>query len=154
MDSALYLERCTRGELEAALDHVATRQRRRVAMAIAFAEPLTESVGESRTRIILSDAGFNVVPQVEITKGDTLIGRVDFLVDGCVAVEFDGLVKYAGKKGKMALAKEKDRETQIVRRGYEVVRIIWSELEDPAAIIARIREAKALALRRRAAMTH
>lgn len=152
MDSALHLQRCSREELESALVDVSGQQRRRVTMAIAFAEPLTESVGESLTRVILSDAGFTFVPQVEVRGRDLFVGRVDFVVEGCVVVEFDGLVKYAGKDGKLALASEKDRESRLVRLGYEVVRIVWAELTDPAAIIARIREAKALALRRRAAM--
>ena len=36
--------------------------------------------------------------------------------------------------------------------GSEVVRIVWSDLGDPAAIIAEIRDARRLALQRRAAM--
>lgn len=152
MDSALHLGTCTTAELEAALEQIPARQQRGVRLAIAATEPLTESVGESRTRIILADAGLRFVPQVEIRNAVRLLGRVDFLVDDCVIVEFDGLVKYAGKDGKLAIAAEKDRERQLVRMGYEVVRIVWSDLGDPAAIIAEIRDARRLALQRRAAM--
>lgn len=152
MDSALHLGKCTVAELEAALEQIPARQRRRARLAIAATEPLTESVGESRTRIILADAGLRFVPQVEIRSSVRFLGRVDFVVEDCVVVEFDGLVKYAGKDGRRALAAEKDRESQIARLGYEVVRIVWSELEDPATIVARIREAKRIALQRRAAM--
>lgn len=152
MDSALHLKQCTRAELEAALEHIPARQRRQARLAIAATEPLTESIGESRTRLILKDAGFAIVPQVEIRNAQRVLGRVDFLVDDCVVVEFDGLVKYAGKEGKMALAAEKDREKQIARMGYEVVRIIWSELDDPGSIVAQVRDAKQFVLDRRAPM--
>ena len=111
---------------------------------------MTESVGESRTRLILSDAGFRLTPQVELRNAVRFLGRVDFVVNDCVVVEFDGLVKYAGKDGKMALASEKDRESEITRLGYEVVRIIWSELEDTSAILDRVWAAERLARDRRA----
>src|SRR5690606_26703193 len=136
-------------ELEAAVVYVARKMRSKVGRVIAMAEPLTESVGETRTRLILRDAGFAVVPQAEIRDGPTLLGRVDFLVDDCVVVEFDGLVKYAGSDGKQTLAAEKDRETRISWMGYEVVRVVWSELHDPAEIVRRVQEAKRRALRRR-----
>ncbi len=150
MDSALHLGTCTKPDLEAALEQIPLRQRRRARHAIAATEPLTESVGESRTRLILSDAGFRLTPQVELRNAVRFLGRVDFVVNDCVVVEFDGLVKYAGKDGKMALASEKDRESEITRLGYEVVRIIWSELEDTSAILDRVWAAERLARDRRA----
>lgn len=152
MDSALNREKCTRTELEAAVSHLPKQKRAKVLRVIAMTEPLTESVGETRTRIILLDAGFQVRAQVEIREGRTLLGRVDFVVDNCVVVEFDGLVKYEGKNGKHALAAEKDRETQISWKGYEVVRLVWSDLDNPSAVVRRIQEAKRRALHRRAAI--
>lgn len=152
MDSALHKKWCTVDDLEAAIIHVAPKWHSRVRRAIAFADALTESVGESRTRIILSDAGFTVVPQFEVSLGRDGVKRVDFLVDGLVMVEFDGLVKYGGIEGQRALADEKARESRITRMGYEFVRIVWSELDNHRAIVRRVHEAKQLAQARRDAL--
>ncbi|MGA8047679.1 MAG: type IV toxin-antitoxin system AbiEi family antitoxin domain-containing protein [Dermatophilaceae bacterium] len=153
MDSALQRRRCTREELERAMADVDPRRRGQVTLAIAASEALTESVGETRTRIILQDAGFAVRPQAEIRDGERFLGRVDFLVDDCVVVEFDGLVKYEGLAGRTALAAEKERESRITRLGYEVVRVVWSELDHPVGIVQRVLDARSTARARRAAMT-
>ena len=121
--------------------------------AIDSTDDRAESVGESRTRLVLTDAGFLVESQVEIFDAGTFVGRVDLLVDGCVIVEFDGLMKYDGIDGRAALAAEKAREEHLIRLGYEVVRIVWADLADPLAIVARVRAARAVARERRAAMS-
>lgn len=148
MDSAAHKGVCTVDELRAAVDHLAPKWRRLVRRAIDAIEPLTESVGETRTRIILVDADLRFVPQVDMKDGKAFLGRVDFLVDGCVVIEFDGMVKYAGFKGQAALAAEKQRESKIAWLGYEVVRVVWSELNDPAALVRRIIQAKQRVARR------
>ena len=152
MDSALHLQASTTADLEQSVEQLATRRHAGVRRAIAAAEPTTESVGESRTRIILRDAGFSVTPQFVVMDGRHQVGRVDFLVDECVIVDFDGLIKYEGADGKFALAAEKDRESRLTRLGFEVVRIVWSDLEDPVAIVHRVLTAKRTAGKRRAWM--
>lgn len=152
MDSALHNRRCTIAELEAAVEEVAPRWHSRVRLAIAFSDARSESVGESRTRIILRDAGFAVVPQFEVRDGQRFLGRVDFLVDGLVVVEFDGMIKYSGVDGRQALAAEKRRESDITRLGYEFVRLVWSDLDRPAAIVVWVKEAQRVAESRRAGM--
>ncbi|HEU5144799.1 MAG TPA: hypothetical protein VFT81_06445, partial [Dermatophilaceae bacterium] len=74
----------------------------------------------------------------------TVIARSDFLVEG-VILEFDGRVKYGGEAEDAAavLWQEKLREDAIRRRGHPVERVIWSELERPGLIGARIRAAAA-----------
>ena len=64
-----------------------------------------------------------------------------------MVVEFDGLVKYAGQQGRAALAAEKARESAIVDLGYEVVRLVWADLANPAEVARRIRTAHARAVR-------
>lgn len=152
MDGALYLQRCTREEIKHAAMALPRIHRAVALRALDATDPCAESVGESRTRIILADAGFTVESQVQIFDGDTLLGRVDLLIDGCVIVEFDGLMKYEGNNGRAALAAEKAREERLSRLGYEVVRIVWSELTTPLAIVARVRDARRLARERRNAM--
>lgn len=152
MDGALHARRCTLAELEGAVAQVSPRRRRRVHLALAAADATTESIGESRTRIILRDAGFVVVPQFVVEHRGRFVARVDFLVDDCVVVEFDGLVKYEGLDGSRALAAEKKRESELSHLGYEVVRVVWSDLSHPMGIVHRVQDAKRLALRRRAAL--
>lgn len=153
MDNALHKKLCTRAQLEEAAAQLPVLHRSVASRAIAAADGACESPGESRTRILLVDAGFGVVSQQEIRSGREFIGRVDFLVDGCVVVEFDGLMKYDGVDGRRNLAAEKTREERLNRLGYEVVRVIWSELNHPNELIRRVRVARALARERRAAMT-
>lgn len=153
MDGALHLKRCTRADLEGAIEQLDPRRKARALLAVRATEPQTESVGESRTRLILSDAGFVVRPQVELRDRAGFLGRVDFLVDDCVVVEFDGMVKYQGKTGLAALAAEKDRESRITRLGYEVVRVVWSDLDHPVGIVQRVVEARRMARARRAAVS-
>lgn len=152
MDGALHAESCTRAELEEAVDQVPPRRRSRVRLALAASDARAESVGESRTRIILHDAGFTVVPQFVVRDRGRVLARVDFLVDDCVVVEFDGLIKYEGVDGSRALAAEKQRESELSQLGYEVVRVVWSDLARPLGIVRRVEDAKRLALRRRAAL--
>lgn len=151
MDSALHLK-CTQEGLATALEQLPERRRGTAGMALGAADALAESVGESRLRIIVQDAGFTVRSQVRITDGDDrFVGRVDLLVEDVVVVEFDGLTKYDGLDGRQALAAEKARESRLSRLGFEVERVIWSELTQPAVIVQRINEAKFTALGRRAA---
>ena len=52
----------------------------------------------------------------------------------------------------MLEAAEKAREERLTRLGYEVVRVTWSDLEDPVALVRRVVRARQIALQRRAAM--
>ena len=153
MDRALRETRCERGELARSMATLAPRSQSAAQRALDAVDPRAESVGESRTRIILVDAGFTLRSQVRFTDRTGPVGRVDLLVDDCVVVEFDGLLKYAGADGRRALAAEKAREERLTRMGYEVVRVVWSELDDPADIVRRVRRARALARERRTAFS-
>ena len=151
MDSAVHRSLCSLADLESTAGALAGPKAGTVQRAIAACDPSCESVGETRSRIILMDGNLPFASQVDIADAAGFIGRVDFLVDGCVVVEFDGMIKYAGPTGQAALAKEKIREDRLRRAGYEVVRIVWSELEDPSSILRRIEQARRLARERRAA---
>ncbi|WP_256841679.1 hypothetical protein [Ornithinimicrobium cryptoxanthini] len=107
-----------------------------------LADGRIESVGESRMRFVCIVGGIEVVPQATIRdEQGTFVARVDFLVRGTnVVLEFDGRVKYADATGR-ALWDEKRREDRLRALGYVVVRVIWTDLADPMALVARIREA-------------
>ena len=84
------------------------RQALRAAGWLGQVDPASESVGESRARLLLTDLGFDVRSQVRISDDSGVVGaRVDLLVGARVVVEFDGLVKYEGAEGRAALAAEK-----------------------------------------------
>lgn len=97
-----------------------------------------ESVGESRTAFALHRMGLRFTPQVWIEDGDARF-RTDFLLDDApVVIEFDGAVKYEGRRDLLA---EKRREDRIRARGFVVVRVTWEDLADPLRLQSRIVEA-------------
>ena len=120
--------------------------------AVRLADARSESVGESRTRLLLNAIGFRPTSQFEIRDGHgRLVGRVDFLLEReRIIVEFDGLMKYADADGREALASEKSREDRLRALGYEFVRLTWADLSRPATVERLMRLAVAQAAARRA----
>ncbi|WP_427384929.1 hypothetical protein [Janibacter sp. G56] len=147
LDRALHERRVTREQLEsaAAVLQIGPRARSRMARVVKAADPACESVGETRTRVLLSDLGVAVRSQVVVRDDKGLIGRVDFLVGDRVVVEFDGILKYGGADGRMALRAEKVREDRLRAAGYVVVRLVWSDLDDPVRVLGLIQRALRLA---------
>lgn len=108
--------------------------------AIDLMDEACESPGESRTRLLVRQLGFDVDSQVTLRDSQGFVGRVDFMVKGHkVVIEFDGLVKYDGHDGKRALAAEKQREDRLRRLGYAVVRLTWRDL-DNVSFVRRVIE--------------
>jgi very-short-patch-repair endonuclease len=108
---------------------------------LAQADGASESVGETRARLLLLDLGHDVRTQVRISDDSGVVGaRVDLLVGERVVVEFDGLVKYEGAEGRPALA-EKRREDWLRSLGHEVVRLPGPDLERPRRVEALVRSA-------------
>jgi hypothetical protein len=137
--------------VEQAADRLAlgVRGRARARQALALSDSQTESPGESLTRLLLHGLGEAPRSQVQVWDGRGLIGRVDFLVDERVVIEFDGLVKYDGHEGQAALAAEKRREDRLRAAGYEVIRLTWADLDHPERVVLLLRQARArLAVRR------
>ena len=114
--------------------------------ALCFGSRLSESVGESRLRVLLHDHGLpEPVLQAEFHDHQGFIGRVDFHFPAYDAVlEFDGLLKY-GDGSPEVLVREKRREDRLRALGLTVVRAVWSDLDRPAHLIATIRQALARA---------
>jgi hypothetical protein len=79
-------------------------------------DPLSESVGESRLRVLMHAYGLPAPElQVEIHDADGFVARVDFFVrEYGVVVEFDGMVKYGGGSASV-LIQEKTREDRPTR---------------------------------------
>ncbi|WP_427886867.1 hypothetical protein ACQHIV_28760 [Kribbella sp. GL6] len=106
--------------------------------AAQFANGLSESVGESRFRVLLANHGLPAPElQVEI-RDDTgrLLARVDFLLGGVLVIEFDGALKYVD--GADAVVAEKWREDRLRERGYGVLRFGWADLNRAHETATRI----------------
>ncbi|WP_327636893.1 type IV toxin-antitoxin system AbiEi family antitoxin domain-containing protein [Kribbella sp. NBC_00482] len=107
--------------------------------AARFANGLSESVGESRLRVLLANHGLPE-PELQVEIRDAsgrLIARVDVLLERVCVVEFDGAMKYGNAEDLVA---EKWREDDLRSRGYQVVRVGWSDLDHPLTTANRIRQ--------------
>jgi hypothetical protein len=150
-DAALHAHRVTIDELLAEVARLSPHQgRQRALEAVLRMDPDAESVGESRTRMILQDQGLAYESQVVLKAPDgSFVARVDFVVEG-VVVEFDGRLKYqrqrddrdekaAGQRAADVVWLEKRREDRIRRLGHPVERVVWADLDRPGPLGARIR---------------
>lgn len=146
----------TKGQLWDALDRQEVAPYTlRIRAVIAHAEPLSESVGETRTRFEFRAAGLpDPVPQLVIRDDrGRFIARVDFAwPELMVIVEFDGLVKYSellppGMTMLDVIRLEKRRDRELAALGWTVIRLEWDDLTKPGLVMDRIGQA----LSRRAA---
>jgi hypothetical protein len=118
-----------------------------VRRVVRFADRLSESVGESRTRVLFRVEGLPPPRlQVEIWTDGRLLGRVDLLdEESMTVVEFDGRMKYRlnGAKDPRSLEEvlwaEKRREDDIRARGYGFARVAWHDLDQPGRTASRLR---------------
>ena len=146
-DAALQRGLVTRDALAERLRRVAQWPRSSRARAmVALSDGRSESVGESRCRIMLQANGISLVPQVTMMDRRTgKVIRADFVVEGTkVIIEFDGRMKYADGDA-TTLWDEKRREDWLRAQGYVVVRLTWADLEHPERAVAKVRRAMASA---------
>lgn len=107
--------------------------------ALRFGDGLSESVGESRLRVLMYEHGLpRPRLQTEFYDRLGLIGRVDFDFDEYESVvEFDGALKYGGGSPEV-LIREKRREDRLRALGRIVIRTDWSDFDHPAELAAGI----------------
>jgi very-short-patch-repair endonuclease len=118
-------------EVAAATKHRGAKGIGAVRRALALVDGRRESAGESLTARTCAGLGYVLEPQVWIGPW-----RVDFLIQGTtVIIEFDGAVKYTSRGDLLA---EKQREDDLRRRGYVVVRLMWADVRVPARARAKI----------------
>ncbi|WP_342373261.1 hypothetical protein PCC79_05715 [Propioniciclava soli] len=122
---------------------------RRARTAWELADPLSESVGESRSRALFHLEGIpapTLQRQIRDATG-RVVGTVDFAWDESNTVgEFDGAVKYgplvpAGRTAADVVMAEKRREALIQAEDWWIVRWGWQDLSRPRDLAARIRHA-------------
>lgn len=108
-----------------------------------------ESVGESRTALVCHRLGITaLVPQyVVVDDSGMFVARVDFADPSRkIAIEFDGLAKYDMQDGlsrREVLEQEKKRQERLMALDWRVIRLTWSDLNDPrryrAALVPLLR---------------
>jgi hypothetical protein len=136
----------TTEELEGALDQAGHLPKVGAARrALRFADGRSESVGESRTRLVLRSLGLpDPELQVEVLDRGQFVARVDFAYPELgVVIEFDGETKYGallapGESPSDAVIREKHREDDLRRLGLVVVRLTWGELSDRRLVYDRV----------------
>ncbi|WP_369258014.1 type IV toxin-antitoxin system AbiEi family antitoxin domain-containing protein [Geodermatophilus amargosae] len=151
-DAALASGSLSRGDLTGCLERMgAVPGSRRAARVTGFADGRSESVGESRSRVLLHRLGIPAPDlQVRLVRPNrSVIGRCDFGWQAHRTVgEFDGRVKYRAAEGRDpgdVVFREKLREDEIRDAGWEVARWTWADLEIPSVVDRRIRGAFARA---------
>ncbi len=119
-------------------------------LVLRLADPRIETVGEARSyHLCFSQHLPMPQPQFEIRDSSgQVIHRVDFAWPELgVFMEFDGKVKYEkflrpGERASDVVVREKKREERICRlMGWRCIRIVWADLDRPAATAAMIRDA-------------
>jgi hypothetical protein len=130
---------------------------RRAARVLAFADGDSESVGESRSRVLLHRLGLPAPAlQYRVRRPDgSLIGRCDFGWEDLGTLgEFDGRVKYganapSGRSPADVVFVEKVREDEMRDLGWQMARWTWADLSTPAVVADRLRRAFARGRRSR-----
>lgn len=125
----------TREQLAARLETWPVRLgRHRIIRVVEFADPKSESFGESIARVAIARAGFPApLIQHELRDHEGSMFPDFFWPEFAVAAEFDGKQKYVldeYTRGDPAAVvwKEKLREDRLRALGLRVVRLVWSDL--------------------------
>jgi hypothetical protein len=114
-------------------------------LAVSRSDGRSESVGESRTRLMFADHGFVTEPQWEVHHpSGAIAGRVDLLLPELgQMVEFDGAIKYGRllKPGQTigdVIRAERAREVLLEElTGLRMFRVIWADLDRPRHTLER-----------------
>ncbi|MET4003327.1 MULTISPECIES: hypothetical protein [Arthrobacter] len=113
------------------------RKARRVLHSL---DGLSESPGESRTRLIIAGMAIDQpVLQKELLAGGRIY-RPDFLWERQkLIVEFDGDIKYfAYERTDKVILEERKREKRLMELGWRFVRLEWKDLANPQEMKRRI----------------
>ena len=119
---------------------------RAAARVVDFADPLSESVGESRSRVLIHRLGLHPPDlQVRVRRRDgSVMARCDFgWEEHRTLGEFDGRVKYGrlpgpGREPGDVVFQEKRREDELRDHLWQVVRWTWDDLDRPRVVGDRL----------------
>ena len=121
--------------------------------ALRLLDARAESAGESVSRVLMAERGLPAPDPQLVVRNDRgeFVARVDFAWPALGVIgEFDGRLKYGrtldpdedrDRDAAEVLWSEKQREDQLRRLGWQVVRWVWDDLDDPALLERRLRTA-------------
>lgn len=116
---------------------------KRARQAIDALNSLSESAGETRTRLVVAEIPIGQ-PELQVSL-DTASGtyRVDFVWRRLrLILEFDGDTKYFDYvPTPEALIAERERENALIEEGWRFIRLKWKHLNNPELLKARIMRA-------------
>ena len=138
-DSALRREALTPADLAAALGDTLGRGAGQLRRVGALVDPLSGSVLETLTRLVLVEAGLHPVTQHVVRDGSLFIARVDFAWPAArLAVEADGFAYHSDRE---AYRRDRERLNQLERLGWRVLRFTWEDvMSRPEHVIALVRD--------------
>lgn len=160
-DPVRTLPALTKAELEAGIGAIySAAAARRIRAAIAFADPASDSPGESWSRALIHAAAFETpILQQKFSDAAGLVGYTDFYwKESKVVGEFDGQEKYVkdeflkGRTTSQAVVAEKNRENRIRALGLHVVRWDWADLKEPGMLERKLAAAGVARRRTRSAV--
>jgi hypothetical protein len=112
----------------------------RVRRAVSLVDPRAESPPESRLRVALVLAGLAPVPQFEVWRAATFLGRVDLgFPEARLAVEYEGEHHFDGTQ----IVRDDVRIAGLEAAGWRVIRLSAADLRDLDGVVARVRAALA-----------
>lgn len=153
-DSALHRNLTTLAQLTARAAATSRHGARAARAMAAFADPRTESPGESRLRILVHELGLVATPQFPIHDGGgPARHRADLHVrfpstttrpaptDGLL-LEFDGKIKFDASNHTNSTWTQFDhqraRDQRLAILGYRVMHVTWADLAHPALLKRQI----------------
>ncbi len=146
-DATLAAGLCSLADLRAAAESRKGRPGASRARWVAQnADPLAESPGETWTRSIVRQLGYEVRSQVHVTNGSREAWLDFLIVDGQTAIEFDGLTKYRNR-GLAKVIQQHLRDGDLQAMGLTVLHVIWSQLHNPWQLHKRLQSAGELPVR-------
>lgn len=113
---------------------------RRARAVLAALDPRSESVGESRTRLLLSAMNIEQPEPQLVIETNSGSFRADFgWREAKVILEFDGKNKYFDfSPTENVVFKERRREKALIAAGWQVIRIEWTDLDRPVELRRRL----------------
>ncbi|MFF2345984.1 type IV toxin-antitoxin system AbiEi family antitoxin domain-containing protein [Pseudarthrobacter sp. NPDC058119] len=125
-----------RGDIEPSslLQHLKGNRSGKARNVVSKVERGADSLLETLARVLFRDAGIATETQVWIEG----IGRVDFLLEGFLIVEIDGLAFHLEPR---QFKKDRRRDNQAVRHGLPVLRFFYDDVVyAPESVLAQVRE--------------
>ena len=103
--------------------------------AVTWADRRSESPPESRCRVRLRRAGYDVVPQHEVHDARGFLARVDLALTLLrIAIEYDGAWHGGGRQ----VVRDRERLNRLREAGWLVVHVTAGTLRSPGALVAAV----------------